>query len=232
MHRFAFLIATLSVIAFAACEEPRKSKRGGDDDDDGNGGSGATTGNGGNGLGGEGPGGSGGGTCSPGGAACQAFDDCCSGVCDNQVCTDCAGSGESCSLGCCTGLVCNRTNFTCGSCLPDGDSCQLASECCSNVCELGFCGETSTVCDQPSCGTCFGAACAQGACSFEWSNCSQNPECIAMIACFNGCADDFNCMNQCVMMHPDGQAEALPYLQCASCTPDVCDVECSGAIPC
>ena len=51
-----------------------------------------------------------GGSCKPGGTACQAFTECCSGACANQICTSCGGKGKSCAPdGCCdNGLLGSR----------------------------------------------------------------------------------------------------------------------------
>ena len=56
----------------------------------------------GGGQGGSGGSSSSGGSCKPGGSACQAFNECCSGVCANQKCTNCGADGQACGAdGCC-----------------------------------------------------------------------------------------------------------------------------------
>jgi hypothetical protein len=226
MKRWIAFMVSASMVVLACGDEPRRSKK---HDNDGGGGTG--TGQGGT----SGPGGSttsgptsgpgGGGSCTPGGQACQAFDDCCSGVCDNQVCTFCAGNGDSCADdSCCLGLTCYPGDFTCGSCKLEGDTCNLASDCCSNVCDMGFCGLPT--CDFADCESCSTSACAQQLCPNEWQTCQQTPDCPPFIACASGCAGNQTCLNNCANMYPDGFEAAFYYQQCVTCTAGVCNEEC------
>jgi hypothetical protein len=121
-----------------------------------------------------------GGGCKPGGADCQAFGECCSGSCANQVCTACGGKGQSCADGCCQGLTCY--NDKCGDCAFDNAPCTLASDCCSNVCTQGtcehcnslgeFCQSASNCCGGLSCGI-DNVCCAKtgGACNADYQCC-------------------------------------------------------------
>jgi hypothetical protein len=110
-----------------------------------------------------------GGSCKPGGSSCQSFNECCSGTCAQQVCTQCGGQGDPCADSCCNGLTC--FNGTCGTCKGPGNACTLASECCSNVCQQGTCAsctqdgnECST--NQDCCtGTCTNNICGGGDCN-------------------------------------------------------------------
>jgi hypothetical protein len=89
-----------------------------------------------------------GGTCKLGGTACVAFNECCSGTCANQHCTQCSAPGQACGVGCCLGLTCYQN--LCNACVGDGSSCLNASDCCSNVCQQGTCQAPApcTTCNQ------------------------------------------------------------------------------------
>jgi hypothetical protein len=124
-------------------------------------GNGSTTGNGGTTS--SGPTGNGstttgsGGACKPGGSACQSFDECCSGTCANQVCTQCRDNGSPCTLAsqCCSN-ICHVGS--CSACGATGASCSDSHECCSGIaCINGVCGGPDHDCtsqNRDSCGNC------------------------------------------------------------------------------
>lgn len=130
--------------------------------------------------------------CKPGGQACQAFSECCSGTCANQICTDCGGVGQSCGGpgGCCLGLDCYQG--TCASCKLDGDACQLASDCCSNICYQGTCAACRS--EGYSCSSsaecCAGTSCQNGICAVACSplggSCGSSADCCDGNSCTNG----------------------------------------------
>jgi hypothetical protein len=154
-----------------------------------------------------------------GGAACQGFADCCSGVCANQKCEACAATTNACGGSnppCCNGLSCY--NGVCGSCKADNLSCIHASDCCSNICDNGTCApctKTGAACSTAVAACCGGNACQQGACCAQTGqNCTQDNDCCSGPGnvCINGkkcgqclqapaaCTDnhdccDFNCCN-------------------------------------
>jgi hypothetical protein len=149
-------------------------------------------------------------------------------VCDNQLCTSCAAQGASCAnASCCGGLECYGTPPTCQSCKPDGELCTLASECCSNVCDLGKCVEDMG-CNPGDCSTCVQTSCALTACAAENAACNADPECVAIVSCATQCTDT-NCTQQCALAHPDGITEAQALQMCA-CDPNVCGIDCAGSL--
>jgi hypothetical protein len=92
-----------------------------------------------------------------GGTACQAYTECCSLTCDNQVCTSCGATSQTCSdtSECCNGLTCYGGK--CNLCKEDETACSLASDCCSNICQNGVCKSPDATCQAKS----TGQACAQ-----------------------------------------------------------------------
>jgi hypothetical protein len=137
----------------AYCNDPNTNGTTGTNGGTNGGTSGSTTGtNGGT------TGGTTGGACKAGGIACQSFDECCSGTCANQVCTQCRDNGTSCTL---------------------------ASECCSNICHDGSCracGTSGTSCtDSHEC--CNGLSCIGGACGGPDPDCNSQDSNNCVICC-------------------------------------------------
>lgn len=89
--------------------------------------------------------------CLDGGASCEAFSECCSGTCANNVCAACGKQGDSCGGGCCVGLICY--NSECNSCGPDGAPCLASGDCCSGVCSNGTCADLVCKPSENECGT-------------------------------------------------------------------------------
>jgi hypothetical protein len=224
------LLLLAALLGAGACEEEPRRKRG-DDDDEGSGATGAGAGSGASGAqGGNSNGGGGSGpTCLEGGQACESFDECCSGVCDNQLCTDCALEGEGCGLsGCCDGLNCN-SDFLCTDCKPESASCDLASECCSNVCDTGFCGKPGpTNCNTgASCQACVDGACSHATCADQHATCDAEPDCPALMSCLEACNGNGTCIDECITQFEAGIDAADDLLVCL-CAVDVCDGDCSS----
>jgi hypothetical protein len=78
--------------------------------------------------------------CQGGGAACQAFQDCCSGTCNNGMCTGggcnapgvgCGGNGDCCTRLCYQNL--------CEACVSPGTPCNDDQNCCSLKCNNDIC---------------------------------------------------------------------------------------------
>ncbi len=228
MTRWLGFFVSASLVALACGDDARRSKH----HDDGGGGSssgpssGGTSGPGGDAT--SGPSSGPGGSCTPGCLACQAFDECCSGICDNQVCTHCGGEGEPCGAdGCCLGLTCNPADDTCGSCKLEGDLCDLASDCCSNVCDQGFCALPT--CDFGDCASCTLSDCAKAVCAGAWQSCAQDPACTSYDACAQRCAGNQLCIQGCADQNPAGFEAHLSYEDCAACSEGACIEECGCA---
>jgi hypothetical protein len=169
-----------------------------------------------------------GGGCKAGGTGCQAFSECCSGTCANQVCTTCGGEGEFCDQGCCQGLTCY--NNTCGTCRGPSSSCTLASDCCSNICTQGTCGSCKS--DGSSCGSnqdCCGGVCSNGVCG------CNGPTCLSVLqgtgdpsALCGAAADAYDAFAACICMGACQGACADTACQgitasdaCNACVPDI-----------
>lgn len=119
-------------------------------------------------------------TCSEAGASCNASGECCSGLCENLVCSDCLSNGEECTVGgtkCCFG-VCedpNPNDASPGTCVP---SCG-ALDCWHDECVVG--PPLSTTCSP-----CIAQVCAEDAycCCGEWDSLCVSE---AMTLCSNPC---------------------------------------------
>lgn len=229
------LLLAIPMLGAACFEDTKKSKSSDDDSDDGGGGWVASDDDGGTGGGlvGSGPSGTstsstGGSSCMPGGSSCETFDQCCSGVCDNQTCTSCGSDGDSCDDGCCVGLTCYAG--TCGTCQHDGSSCQFASDCCSNICDQGVCAQDPS-CNVGDCSTCLQSGCAQNACYSELSKFQQNPDASSYVECIDPCNDNA-CYDACAEEFPTADADYTALLTCMICDEDVCFDDCDGASVC
>jgi hypothetical protein len=62
-------------------------------------------------------------------------------------------------------------------------------------------------------------------CPEIWCGCSQNPECIALIQCSNGCNGDDACVQACMVAHEEGIADLYLLSDCAA---TVCNPVCGG----
>lgn len=205
------IVCKLATVALASASCGKKAPlglgTGGEGGEWGSGGSGVTSSSGAGSSDGGGP------SCKPGGAACDAFSECCSQVCDNQVCTACASIGQVCQNDCCGSLICY--NGTCKSCADDGTSCTLASECCSNVCDEGVCAAGTTASSSSGSGgasnmlDCNGTFCNtsfMGACCWNFSTETG--------ACVQGTTQTDNCVTETV---PGGGATRIECQTPAHC---------------
>ncbi len=175
--------------------------------------------------------------CAPGGQPCVAYSDCCSGVCDNQLCTGCAGAGDSCAdkNGCCPGLTCYEGTQICEkTCAHDGYECSLASDCCSNVCANGICAKGQPQpkdCNGASCKACALSDCAKEACFVELGACNANNDCVLIMDCAVPCLDA-ECVQVCGAKYPNGVADAVTLQGClcggSVCASDCLDILCSA----
>ncbi len=142
------------------------------------------------------------GNCVPGGGFCNAPGQCCSGVCNNNVCAaECLPDGSFCvSPDACCSDVCNGN--VCGlPCVPDGGFCNSPGECCGNQCNNGVCGP--------------GGDCSHDECTLGGPLLESCTPCTAEV-----CAVDPFCCQQgwdsiCV-----DEAEDLCGITCGPCTPD------------
>jgi hypothetical protein len=91
------------------------------------------------------------GGCGPTGQACTNSSECCTGMCNGQVCVlamcgadgaPCTNAGDCCNLNC-------QSNKTCGTaqCVSDGTACTPAgAPCCSTMCVNGTCQALNNSC--------------------------------------------------------------------------------------
>ena len=97
---------------------------------------------------------------------CLTNEDCCSGHCDNQTCLSatCIPSGEACfrAAECCTDPFCS--GGFCASCLAFGDNCQAnPTACCAGICTgICICVAETGVCTKDD--DCCSGACSGGHC--------------------------------------------------------------------
>jgi hypothetical protein len=132
--------------------------------------------------------------CKPEGQACEAFSECCSGECAEQLCTACRGVDAECSgnRDCCVGLTCagdDTTGRSCSDCQP-GRACQTAAQCCDGQDCLG--GQCQAVCadDGADCvlaSDCCSNICDRGTCqACDQSFCSADGDCCPGVPCTSG----------------------------------------------
>lgn len=85
------------------------------------------------------------GQCKADGLDCQEASECCSGICEGNVCgeTACVPSGESCAFSeqCCDDGVCapdpTTGELVCNpECIAEGDACTSDSDCCGGYCDV------------------------------------------------------------------------------------------------
>jgi hypothetical protein len=205
------------LVAEASCSSDYRSSRPEDDDDDGAGGAGSVTSTGSgepssssSGAGGmSGTGGSGG-MCAQGGEPCDKSTDCCSGLCDIDVCVSCSGEGQFCGQGCCQGLTCN--DGACSACKPLNAACSFADDCCSKNCEFGACVPACS----PVGSGCFDATeCCSGICT---GGVCQSEPCVTCSEYFLQPSGGTLC--------PDSQ---VYYEDLAACVCPLCGGVCSSA---
>jgi hypothetical protein len=71
-----------------------------------------------------------------------------------------------------------------------------------------------------SCSTCI-----RQACCLELSNCKNQPDCLSLFACLDGCSsDDGNCIDTCSQHY---QTSAATYNAFVSCTNEQCSTDCN-----
>lgn len=90
-------------------------------------------------------------------------------------------------------------------------------------------GGSGGVCDGTfDCSLC--ADCAwQGDCADELDACINEPECLDVDTCVQGCADQL-CIDSCVQQYPLGGPLYLAAVECAIC--DTCPSDCAGSWSC
>lgn len=184
-----------------------------------------------------------GGQCKPGGQACAAFSDCCSGTCADSVCTLCGQKGESCDHGCCMGLSCQNgtcdvpcdaagsactgsetccskvcSQGICGACGQAGAACVLAAECCSKTCSQGKCAAPACVQTGAACtatDTCCAGSCTNGTCQTQSSCAGNTTTCAAWLADASISYQDISCDAQ---MYADGVISCVCMYCAGACT--------------
>src|SRR6266545_5504309 len=130
-----------------------------------------------------------GGTTSPpicGGAAsaCSTNDQCCSKLCEANLCKsdigNCLGGGLACgsNTACCS-LRCESGTCSGTKCINDNEACTSNESCCGGNCSSGKCAPLNTGCKTAgnSCGAnieCCSKLCANGACAITPAWCIQN----------------------------------------------------------
>lgn len=115
--------------------------------------------------------------CRPGGMACLANPQCCSGECNSGTCTapipPCLGTGEECSpLAplCCSGLLCDSGQAppVCNTCISNGGGpCGGDTDCCSGL----YCSQVNSTCTT---------------CRDLGETCSPIYPCCSNLACLSG----------------------------------------------
>ncbi len=160
------------------------------------------------GAGGGGGMGAGGGPSCPGlGDACT---DCTAAQCPATYCA-CYGNLEcSALLQCLQGCAPNdpMCGQTCLTAHEDGISAAfLLGDCAATTCSASCPNATNalTPCQQ----------CLYGSCDIQMNACIANPECTALVSCYQACGANMACQQQCATQHPQGLADAGAVSNCA-----------------
>jgi hypothetical protein len=188
----------------------------------GAGGQGAAGGAGG-GLGGTGGAGGGGGTGGAGGGPM------CPGLGD--PCTDCMATQCPDTYCACYG------NIDCGGLVQCFQTCAQGDQACFEAC---FTAHEDGISAAYLLGDCGAMACAAAcpnsqpltpcrrclfeSCDIQMNGCYANPDCLALFGCFQGCAGDMACNQQCVMAHLVGWQDAQPVIMCQQA---LCSADCN-----
>lgn len=173
-----------------------------------------TTGAGGAGGGGGMGAGGGGGTGAGGGPSCPGLGD---------PCTDCTAAQCPATYCACYGnLECSALLQCLQACPPNdagcGQTCLTAHENgISAAFLLGDCAATTCSASCPNANNALTPCqqCLYGACDIQMNACIANPECTAVISCYQACAGNMACQQQCTAQHPQGVADAQAVNSCA-----------------
>ena len=79
----------------------------------------------------------------------------------------------------------------------------------------------SVTCDPPAAEPCF--VCLYAECTDSYCTCANNPECLTLVACVQGCQGDQPCQQTCASDHPAAVADGVVLGDCAS---QRCAAEC------
>ncbi len=134
--------------------------------------------------------------CTADGSECEGASDCCSRICQGNVCATrhptCGSAGEQCfgPRDCCS----SHCAFgQCeDSCRIDGQDCTQPEDCCSGYCQEGTCASPSDECASSGnlCDTdeeCCSQLCLGGRCDLGSSFCTQaNDICLVDAECCSG----------------------------------------------
>jgi hypothetical protein len=132
------------------------------------------------------------GQCQPNGAPCVTGQQCCSGSCQNGLCTD--------------------------SCSPDGSPCMSDAQCCTGECNAGVCGAPLCPSDGSECGDCVAQSCCNQLLScFNSPSCVQDVQCF--FQCVGGGGGPAQCFFQCV---DSPQAIGVLVCVGSNCGPGTC----------
>ena len=72
--------------------------------------------------------------------------------------------------------------------------------------------------------------CVAGRCASECSECNDNPDCLALLGCLEGCAGEQRCLPSCAEQHSDGTFEFLEVYADYACAFTTCKLECQGTL--
>src|SRR5688500_17824464 len=72
--------------------------------------------------------------------------------------------------------------------------------------------------------------CVSNRCESECSDCNDNPECLALLGCLEGCAGEQQCLPECADEHSDGTFDFLEVYADYACACTTCKFECQGTL--
>ena len=166
--------------------------------------------------------------CLPDGLPCTVGNECCRGDCSSLTYTCagqvCAHENEPCqySTDCCS-LNCGPGNVCLPQCLGLRESCGGAGECCSHLCETGFCA-----CRADGEGCTLSSECCTGYCN-STGQCGQTVPCtIGGEGCSTtDCCEGFHCGNALGLV-----ACCLPNQQSCLSPDECCGLGCEKSACC
>ena len=72
--------------------------------------------------------------------------------------------------------------------------------------------------------------CVANRCESECSDCNDNPDCLALLDCLEGCAGEQQCLPSCAEQYSGGAFEFLEVWADYACAFTTCKLECQGTL--
>jgi hypothetical protein len=177
-------------------------------------------------------------SCLDAGDACGDSGECCSGVCESDICVapygECSSVTKNCEVGaeCCSGNCApnDKCVATSDQCLDTGSSCNGHYQCCGGTCGNGVCTEPFGICLFTGVACSENAQCCSGICA---GTCQMGEIAAACVnlgnACTLGvstCCNGGQCQNStCVLKAGDCRPQDSGCTDSFECCTGFCSSE-------